>query len=86
MVKFGETCQSLCSEKENICYQEVHAVKNKNLEAVTEEQLQVEPRSIVQHLGVGEMLHKPGVQPLGSLFVRTNAIRCRRTLSLAGNW
>ena len=40
---------------ENICYQEVHAVKNKNLEAVTEEQLQVEPRSIVQHPGVGEM-------------------------------
>ena len=36
-------------EKENICCQEVDVVKNKNLEAVTEEQLQAEPRYLVQH-------------------------------------
>ena len=50
-----ETCQSMWSDKENICYQEVNGVKSNNLEAVAEEQLQVEPRSIVQHPGVGEM-------------------------------
>ena len=38
-------------EEENISYQEVDAVKNKNVEAVTVEDLQAEPRCIVQHPG-----------------------------------
>ena len=38
-------------EEENICCQEVDAVKNKNLEAVIVEELQAEPRCIVQHPG-----------------------------------
>ena len=44
-------CQSVWREEENICCQEVDAVKNKNLEAVTMEELQAEPRCIVQHPG-----------------------------------
>ena len=43
------------ARKKTSAKKEVQAVKNKNLEAVTEEQLQVEPRSIVQHPGIGEM-------------------------------
>ena len=38
-------------EEESICCQEVDAVRNKILEDVMEEQLQVEPRCIVQHPG-----------------------------------
>ena len=44
-------CQSMWREEENICCQEVDAVKNKILEAVTMEELQAEPRCIVQHPG-----------------------------------
>ena len=36
-------------EEENICCQEVDAVKNKNLKAVAMEELRAEPRCIVQH-------------------------------------
>ena len=39
-------------EEENICCQEVDAVKNKNLEAVTVEELQAEHRCIDQHPGL----------------------------------
>ena len=38
-------------EEESICCQEVDAVRNKILEDVMEEQLQAEPRCIVQHPG-----------------------------------
>ena len=38
-------------EEESICCQEVDAVRNKILEDVMEEQLQAEPRYIVQHPG-----------------------------------
>ena len=41
----------LSEEEENICCQEVDAVKNKKLEAVTVEELQAEPTCIVQHPG-----------------------------------
>ena len=41
-------------EKENIFCQEVDVVKNKNLEDVTVEKLQVEARCIVQHPGLEE--------------------------------
>ena len=44
-------CQLMWREEENICCQEVDAVKNKNLEAVTVEELQAEPGCIVQHPG-----------------------------------
>ena len=44
-------CQSMPREEENICCQEVDAVKNKNLEAVTVAELQTEPRCLVQHPG-----------------------------------
>ena len=47
-------CQSMWREEENIFCQEVDVVKNKNLEDVTEEQLQAEARCIVQHLGFEE--------------------------------
>ena len=39
-------------EEENICCEEVDAVKNKNLEAVAVEELPAEPRYIFQHPGV----------------------------------
>ena len=38
-------------EEESICCQEVDVVRNKILEDVMEEQLQAEPRCIVQHPG-----------------------------------
>lgn len=38
-------------EEENICCQEVDEVKNKNVEAIAVEELQAEPRCIVQHPG-----------------------------------
>ena len=40
--------------KKKTSAEEVDVVKNKNLEAVTEEQLQIEPRCIAQHPGVGD--------------------------------
>ena len=40
--------------KKKTSAEEVDVMKNKNLEAVTEEQLQVEPRCIAQHPGVGD--------------------------------
>ena len=42
-------CQLRWREVEKICCQEVDEVRNKNLGAVIEEQLQAEPRCIVQH-------------------------------------
>lgn len=41
-------------EEENICSKEVGAVKNKDLEAVTEEHVQAKPRCIVRYPGVGD--------------------------------
>ena len=43
-------------EEESICCQEVDAVRNKILEDVMEEQLQAEPRCIVQHPGFEVLL------------------------------
>ena len=48
-----ETANQCGGRKKKICRQEVD-VKNKNLEAVTEEKLKAEPRCIVQHPGVGD--------------------------------
>ena len=47
-------CQLMWKEKESIFCQKVDVVKNKNLEDVTEEQLQAEARFIVQHPGFEE--------------------------------
>ena len=41
-------------EEENIFYEKVYVVKNKNLEDVAVEQLQAEARCIVQHPGFEE--------------------------------
>ena len=51
--QYGD-CQSMWREKVNIFCREVDAVKNKNLEDVTVEQLAAEARCIVQQPGFDE--------------------------------